>query len=91
MIVSARQVLCTLCAIEGYKQNLGRSRRCYPPERSEVHRCKALVAAAPSVRQDRVSALREAIKDANYNIDDYQVATKMVDRSLVDTICATNL
>jgi hypothetical protein len=88
LIVSAAEVLCALTSIgrTGYlpRQNPQPAKH----GQGEMNRCEAVVRAAPSVRMERVSPIRAALGTAEYVIDDYKVATKMVERSLVDSLFA---
>lgn len=90
MIVSSGEVLAALTNIIRWRQD-GTSQIAagVRPGQEEIGRCRAAIRALPAVRPERVCRIKDAVDTARYRIDDYQVATKMVERSLVDSLYAT--
>ncbi|MGE5550161.1 MAG: flagellar biosynthesis anti-sigma factor FlgM [Bacteroidota bacterium] len=89
MIVSTGEVITALSTLGKFKKT-GVGRRLEEPAQDEVVWCKAAVFAMTFVRPERIGTIKAAISAASYIIDDYQVATKMVERSLVDTFFANS-
>ncbi len=86
MIVSAREALSVLLAMGGKKQV--REQPSVDFREDEIGKYKALVAAAPALREERLSALKTALQGESYRINDYEVAAKIFERYLVDSLCA---
>jgi len=53
--------------------------------------CKAVIAATPAVRLERIAPIRTALNTASYYVSADDVAIKMIERSLVDTIFSIGL
>ena len=90
LIVSSGEVITALSTLGRFATARVR-RRLEDSTRDEVGWCKAVVVAVPLVRPELIGKIKAAISTASYMIDDYQVATKMVERSLVDTFFASGL
>jgi len=85
VIVSEREILSALNG--GYRYEAVR-RLSITMEKEKIPWYKSIISAIPPIRQERVFAIRADIMNSRYAINDYEVATKMVGRSLVDTIFA---
>lgn len=90
LIVSSREVLAALTNIMHWRQG-ATGHMAGRPELEEVCRCRAAVRALPAVRPEQVCRIKTAVDTSCYVIDDYQVAAKMVERTLVDSLYATAL
>lgn len=52
----------------------------------DYRKLKEAVLAAPETRDDRIRQIREALAGGNYNISPEDVATRMLERLLVDLL-----
>jgi len=51
-----------------------------------VRHARELLSQLSDVRMDRVSEIRDAIQDGSYKIDSYEIARRMVDEALRESI-----
>jgi len=52
----------------------------------EFQRAYELIAKVPDVREDKVTPLQDAIKSGTYNVRGEQVANKLIEQTILDTI-----
>lgn len=52
----------------------------------EMQLIRERVEQAPTIREEKVSALKKAIKTGTYNLTGEEIAEKMISRSLVDSL-----
>ena len=55
-------------------------------EARELSALRARLAQIPDVREERVAALREALRQGTYRVSPEEIADKMIARSLVDRL-----
>ncbi len=86
MIVSARETRRVLLAA-GRKREL-KERSIGKIGAEDPIGFKDLPAEASSSRRGRLTEIKSALAGDRYQIDSYQIATKMLERHLVDAFCA---
>lgn len=91
MIISTGEVRCALAAAGGFWRLPPGKATVANPEEDEVRWCRAAVKLVPVIRRERVQAIQAALTITGYRVSAEEVATKMIERSLVDTVFAAGL